>query len=95
MANTETLLTLFPCRKTKVLYTLKKSSPLKASCITQLGVTYSLSGARRANLAALISGVRSVSDNTVRYSYDIKNLYKTLVYLKQNSHQNCSFLGKN
>ena len=32
----KSLLTLFPCRKTKVLYTFKKSSPLKASCITQI-----------------------------------------------------------
>ena len=36
MTNTETLLTLFLCRKTKVPYTFKKSSALKASCITQI-----------------------------------------------------------
>lgn len=36
MTNTETL-TLFPCRKAKVPYTFKKSSLLKAPCITQIG----------------------------------------------------------
>ena len=60
MTNTETL-TLFPCRKAKVPYTFKKSSLLKAPCITQIGCHLQFKGgARRANLATLINGLRKV-----------------------------------
>lgn len=89
MANTETL-TLFPCRKTKVLYTFKKSSPLKASCITQIGCHLQFKWRTPCKFRHINKrSAQSVSD------IDINNLHKTHIYLKQNSYQNCSFSGKN